>query len=70
LSISLRAPIVEGEWSARQALEAAVGPFGDARRTVRRISQARAMHERITALEGLARLDAEHEARILTPTST
>jgi len=61
--------LVEHTVQCERALEAAMGPFGDARRVVRRISVARAMHERITAPGELARLDGEHEARILTPTS-
>lgn len=54
--------LVEHTVQVERALEAAVGSFGDARRTVRRISAMRAMHERITPLDELARLDAEHEA--------
>ncbi len=56
--------LVEHTVQCERALEAAVGPFGDARRTVRRISVARAMHERITPSDELARLDAEHEERL------
>jgi hypothetical protein len=55
--------LVEHTVQVERALEAAGVPFGDARRTVRRISIARAMHERITAPEELTRLDAEHEER-------
>jgi hypothetical protein len=61
--------LVEHTVQCERALEAALGPFGDARRVVRRISTARAMHERITPPGELARLDAALEARILTPTS-
>jgi hypothetical protein len=60
--------LVEHTVQSERALEAA-GAFGDARRVVRRISIARAMHERITPLDELGRLDAQHEARILTPAS-
>jgi len=60
--------LVEHTVQCERALEAAAGPFGDARRTVRRISVARAMHERITPPDELARLDAEHEARLPVPT--
>ena len=59
--------LVEHTVQCERALEAAGVPFGDARRTVRRISIARAMHERITPADELTRLDARHEARILTP---
>lgn len=59
--------LIEHTVQAERALEAACGPFGDARRTVRRISIARAMHERITPADELARLDAEHQARIASP---
>ena len=59
--------IVEHTIQVERALEAAGVTFGDARRTVRRISIARAMHERITSADDLARLDAEHEARMRTP---
>ncbi len=52
-----------------RTLEAAAGPFGEARRVVRRISVTRAMHERITLADEIARLDADHEARLLTPSS-
>jgi hypothetical protein len=58
--------LVEHTVQCERALEAA-GAFNDARRVVRRISVMRAMHERITPLDELARLDAQHEARILTP---
>lgn len=60
--------LVEHTVQCERALEAAAGPFGDARRIVRRISTARAMHERITPLDELARLDAEHEARLSSAT--
>ena len=56
--------IVEHTVQVERALEAAGVVFGDARRTVRRISIARAMHERITAAPLLAALDAEHEERM------
>src|SRR5262249_33640145 len=59
--------IVEHTVQIQRALEAAGGAVGDARRTVRRISIARAMHERITSADELARLDAEHDARIRAP---
>lgn len=52
--------LVEHTVQAERALEAAVGPFGDARRVVRRISVMRAMHERITPADELARLDETH----------
>lgn len=59
--------LVEHAVQCERALEAAGVAFGDARRTVRRISAARAMHERITPPDELARLDAEHEARTSSP---
>jgi hypothetical protein len=61
--------LTEHTVQVERALEAAVGPFGDGRRTSRRISQMRAMHERITPLDDLARLDAEHEARFAVPSA-
>ncbi len=60
--------VVEHTVQCERALETA-GTVNDARRVVRRISVMRAMHERITPLDELARLDARHEARILTPAS-
>jgi len=62
--------LVEHTVQCERALEAAGVAFGDARRTVRRISTLRAMHERITPADELARLDAEHEERILAPAAT
>lgn len=59
--------LVEHTIQVERALDAAAGPFGDARRTVRRISVARAMHERITPAAELARLDADHEERLRAP---
>ena len=56
--------LVEHTVQCERALEAAGLVFGDARRVVRRISTARAMHERITPVEELARLDARHEMAI------
>jgi hypothetical protein len=56
--------LVEHTVQCERALEAAGLAFGDARRTVRRISVARAMHERITPPDELERLDAEHEQRV------
>jgi hypothetical protein len=64
----LASHLVEHTVQCERALEAAGVPFGDARRTVRRISVMRAMHERITVPDELARLDAEHGGRILAPT--
>lgn len=65
----LASHLVEHTVQCERALEAAVGPFGDARRAVRRISVARAMHERITPPDGLADLDREHRAMVLEATS-
>ncbi len=53
--------LVEHTVQCERALEAAGLPFGDARRVVRRISIARAMHERISSPDDLARLDRAHE---------
>ncbi|MGH2379385.1 MAG: DinB family protein [Candidatus Limnocylindria bacterium] len=53
--------LVEHTVQCERALEAAGLPFGDARRVVRRISVARAMHERITSPDDLARLDSAHQ---------
>jgi hypothetical protein len=58
--------LVEHTVQCERALEAAGGPFGDARRVVRRISIARAMHERITPADELARLDARHQESLTT----
>ena len=60
--------LVEHTIQCERALEVAAGPFGDARRIVRRISVMRAMHERITPLDELARLDAEHASHLPAPT--
>jgi hypothetical protein len=53
--------LVEHTVQCETALEAAGPRGGDARRVARRISVARAMHERITPAGELARLDAQHE---------
>jgi hypothetical protein len=58
--------LVEHTVQCERALETA-GTVSDARRVVRRISVMRAMHERITPLDELGRIDAQHEARTLTP---
>lgn len=58
--------LVEHTVQCETALEAAGLRAGDARRVARRISVARAMHERITPPDDLARLDAEHAAAIGT----
>lgn len=58
--------LVEHTVQCETALEAAGLRAGDARRVGRRISVARAMHERITPPDELARLDAEHDAAIGT----
>jgi hypothetical protein len=58
--------LVEHTVQCETALEAAGMRSGDARRVVRRISVARAMHERITLADELARLDADHAAAIGT----
>ena len=56
--------LVEHTVQCETALEATGARFGDARRVARRISVARAMHERITAPDELARLDEEHRAAL------
>lgn len=56
--------LVEHTVQCETALEAAGPRPGDARRVARRISIARAMHERITPAGELARLDAQHEAAL------
>jgi hypothetical protein len=53
--------LVEHTVQCERALEAAGLAFGDARRVARRISVARAMHERISAPDDLGRLDRAHE---------
>lgn len=58
--------LVEHTVQCETALEAAGLHNADARRVARRISIARAMHERITPADELARLDAQHEAAIGT----
>ena len=50
--------LIEHTVQCERALEAAGASFADARRVVRRISVLRAMHERITPRDELARLDA------------
>jgi hypothetical protein len=60
--------LVEHTVQCERALEAAGVAFGDARRVVRRISVARAMHERISSAADLARLDAAHEKTIRSVT--
>lgn len=61
--------LVEHTVQCERALEAAGVAFGDARRVVRRISVARAMHERIGSAAELVRLDAAHEETIRSATS-
>lgn len=58
--------LVEHTVQCETALEAVGLKSGDARRVARRISIARAMHERITGPDELARLDAQHETAIGT----
>jgi uncharacterized damage-inducible protein DinB len=55
--------LVEHTIQCETTLERLGVAAGDARRTVRRISAARAMHERISPREVLERLDADHAAK-------
>lgn len=55
--------IVEHTIQCEKALEAAGHAPGDAPRAVRRISAARAMHERLSSPDVLDRLDGDHAAK-------
>jgi hypothetical protein len=56
--------IVEHTIQCEKALEEAGWRPGDAPRAVRRISAARAMHERLSDAATLAALDADHAAKL------